>query len=680
MRPTLRRALLALAPLLMLLAAALPAAAVAPFRLADRIVDQSGVLGSKQGDVQAAIDRLQTDGKVQLWVVFVPSFTDPTSPQDWAGQTFNASQLGSNAVVLAVATTDTAYYFGAGENFTVGPSKLASLATDQIQPKLADKDWAGAAIASADALRTTVKGSSNGSSLIFIAIGVIIIVGVIVLYTRSRRRQQTENGTGPTDRVGEPQEPPAPPPEPYDQLSQRSVNTLIETDNAVRTSQAQLTLAEQTFGADAVTDFRQAFDQARQSLAQAFQLRQQIDDDIEEDEATRRGWMAEILDKCAAADKSLDEQSERFDALLDVRNRLPQVIAELPRQIDTQAARIPSAEATLTTLGASYAPSSLVTVADNPAQAHARLDFAHGLLGQLEGADPSHTAVTARSAQEGVTQAATLLDAVDKLAADLSAAAAALPARRVPVDAELAAARTTFAQGGTGAQSAALTQRLDQVEQALTAVGGSAGARDPIVALQRVREADEALDTILADTRSAQHNQQKSAAALQEAFGATQDKVAAAEDYLNTRRGTVGPQARTRLAEAQRHLDAARGTADSDPAGALAEVHTADSLAEQAIRAAQQDFDSYHGGGGGGFGGFGGGYGGGYRSGGSGFGGAVRGGILGGILSSGGGYRGGGGFGGGGFGGGGGGGFGGGGGGFGGGGGGGGFGGGGGRF
>lgn len=674
MRPTLRRAVLALAPLLMLLAAALPAAAVAPFRLADRIVDQSGVLGSRQGDVQAAIDRLQTDGKVQLWVVFVPSFTNPTTPQDWAGQTFNASQLGNNDVVLAVATTDTAYYFGAGENFTVGPSKLASLATDQIQPKLADKDWAGAAIAAADALRSTVKGSSNGSSLIFIAIGVIILVGVIVLYTRSRRRQQGENGTGQADRADEAQGPPAPPPEPYDQLSQRSVNTLIETDNAVRTSQAQLTLAEQTFGADAVTDFRQAFDRARQSLTQAFQLRQQIDDDIEEDEATRRGWMAQILEKCAAADKSLDEQSERFDALLDVRNRLPQVIAELPGQIDTQAARIPSAEATLATLQASYAPSALVTVADNPTQADARLDFARDLVGQLDQADPSHTAVSARSAQEGVTQARTLLDAVDKLAADLSAAAASLAARRTPVEAELAAARTTFAQGGTGGQTAALTQRLDQVQQAMAGVEGQAGARDPIVALQRIREADEALDAILADTRSAQHNQQKATTALRDAFGATQDKVAAAEDYLNTRRGTVGPEARTRLAEAQRHLAAAQSAADSDPAAALAEVHTADSLAEQAIRAAQQDFDSYHGGGG--FGGFGGGYGGGYRSGGSGFGGAILGGVLGGILSSGGGYRGGG-FGGGGFGGGG---FGGGGGGFGGGGGGGGFGGGGGRF
>ena len=673
MRPTLRRALLALAPLLMLLAAALPAAAVGPFRLADRIVDQSGALGSRQGDVQAAIDRLQTDGKVALWVVFVPSFTSPVDPAAWTQQTFTASQLGTNDVVLAVATDDRAYYFGAGSDFPVGPSKLRSLATDKIQPKLSDKDWAGAAIAAADSLRSTVKGSSNGSSLIFIAIGVIILVGVVLVYSRSRRRQQA--GAGAQDRPGEPQGPPAPPPEPYDQLSQRSVNTLIETDNAVRTSQAQLTLAEQTFGADAVTDFRQAFDRARQSLTQAFQLRQQIDDDIEEDEATRRGWMAQIIDECAAADKSLDEQSERFDALLDVRNRLPQVIAELPGQIDTQAARIPAATATLATLQASYDPSALVTVADNPTQADARLDFARDLVGKLDQADPSHTAVSARSAQEGVTQAGTLLDAVDKLAADLSAAAAALPARRTPVEAELAAARTTFAQGGTGDQSAALTQRLDQVQQGLAGAAGSAGARDPIVALQRIREADEALDAILVDTRSAQHNQQKAAAALQDAFGATQDKVAAAEDYLNTRRGTVGPEARTRLAEAQRHLAAAQSAADSDPAAALAEVHTADSLAEQAIRAAQQDFDSYHGGGG--FGGFGGGYGGRYRSGGSGFGGAVLGGVLGGILSSGGGYRGGG-FGGGGFGGGG---FGGGGGGFGGGGGGGGgFGGGGGRF
>jgi hypothetical protein len=96
----------------------------------------------------------------------------------------------------------------------------------------------------------------------------------------------------------------------------------------------------------------------------------------------------------------------------------------------------------------------------------------------------------------------------------------------------------------------------------------------------------------------------------------------------------VGGEARTRLAEAQRHLDQAMQLAESDPVSALAHALQADALAELAGQLARADVGEYSTGGGGMFGG----------------GGGLNGAILGGILidSLFGGGRGGGGFGGGG--------------------------------
>ena len=50
--------------------------------------------------------------------------------------------------------------------------------------------------------------------------------------------------------------------------------------------------------------------------------------------------MEEILARCADAADKLDAESDRFDDLRDLRSRLPQVLAELPGQIEAQQARI----------------------------------------------------------------------------------------------------------------------------------------------------------------------------------------------------------------------------------------------------------------------------------------------------------------------------------------------------
>ena len=133
---------------------------------------------------------------------------------------------------------------------------------------------------------------------------------------------------------------------------------------------------------------------------------------------------------------------------------------------------------------------------------------------------------------------------------------------------------------------------------------------------------------------------QRLARTFDQALFTAQSRVKAVSDFIDTRRGSIGPEARTRLAEAQRQIEAAQAKRESNMTEAIAHANGAAMLAAQAqslanddVRAAQRSYTSGYGGGGsdmgaviggiiignilrGGFsGGFGGGYGGGFGGG-----------------------------------------------------------------
>ena len=632
------------------------AGAEPPFRVPTQITDNVGALtGGDRADVQAALDELSTDAGVNLFVVYVDTFDNPSDSDAWAAQTAELSSLGSNQILLAVATGGRAYAVNVPSDIKISQTQLQEIAQTEIQPQLADDDWAGAAIAAANGYRAALTGSS--SAWWWVAGGIVVVGGGGYLIYRSRRKS-AGSSTDAGAAVG-PDGAPLPPPEPLDQLSARSVQTLIDTDNAVRASEFELSAAETEFGAPAVAAFRKAFDSARESLTAAFEIRQRVDDEVPEDDDTKRAMMNEILDRCAQAADALDAESDRFDELRDLRSRLPQVLAELPGAIAAQQARLAGAGATLQRLQQQYAPTAFATVTSNDIQASERLDFARNSLQQAQdlnsgksdgtppGADgpvttpqnPGAPAVLAAgAAQEAVGQAKTLLDAVDRTDADLAAAIGQLSATCTAVDSELLTARQALAAGDAGEAAAGLGAQLDQIQAVLGVARSPQGTADPLTALHKVEEADLALDTILAATRDAQQRQQRASSALAQALPAAQAEVAAAEDFISTRRGAVGSQARTRLAEAKRHLANAQSASRDDAVAAVAEAQQASTLAREAAQIAQQDVGGWGGGGG--------------NQRGGGLGGAVLGGILlNSVLNSGRSGRGGGGWGGGGFGG-----------------------------
>ncbi|OBK60060.1 hypothetical protein A5653_05350 [Mycobacterium colombiense] len=186
-----------------------PAGAQPPSKLTDHITDSTGVLSaSDRAAVSAAIDRLNRDRHLQLWVVYVDNFSR-FKPDNWADRTRSASGMGDHDALLAVATSTKSYTFSVPPQILTA-AETNKLRTTQIEPVLGAKDWSGAAVAAADGLDKSTSSAKPASSSKpiwpLIAIGVIVVVLLVVLplvLLRARRRRRAARSGGQLDIGGD---------------------------------------------------------------------------------------------------------------------------------------------------------------------------------------------------------------------------------------------------------------------------------------------------------------------------------------------------------------------------------------------------------------------------------------------------------------------------------------------
>ena len=601
-----------------------------PFRLDEQVVDEAGVLDD-EASVDDALDELQTEDGTQLFVVFVDSF-DGMSATEWIQSTAELSDLGGNDAVLAVAVDDDNYGFNVPSSADVSVSEANQLAGQAVEPEFADGNWEAGVVAFADILRTgeaPSSGDSGGGGALLVVGALAVAGGGAYVVSRARRRRR-ESEPPPVKRLERP--------DPYagtttEQLQFRASSALLELDEAMKTSQLDLDFARSQYGEEAVTGFDKALASSRDELSRAFTLRQQLDDDVPEDEPTTRQMLGEMLRLTESASRRLDEQAEAFAKLRDLANTAPQVLDALAPRIAELHGRLPQEEQRLAQLQQRFAASAVAPVADNVTEARARLAAAEQEVREareaLASPEPGAAVGDIRAAEDAVAQTTTLLDAVGRLATDLDAAGARVAAVRAETEKDLAEARSLAGSGnrsGLAPQIARAEAALASADAALAAADGR--LPDPVAALRQLEEADIALDQALSVARDAEVQKRRAAASLDQALLTARSTIDAAADFIDTRRGAVGPEARTRLAEAQRHLDVAVDQGRDDPVTALREAYQAATLAQSALDRAQDDVSRWNGGYGGGPGGFGGGYGGGYRRGGVDLGSLVLGGIL----------------------------------------------------
>jgi uncharacterized membrane protein YgcG len=184
-----------------------PAGAQPPSKLTDHITDSTGVLSaSDRAAVSAAIDRLNRDRHIQLWVAYVDNF-NRFKPDNWADRTRSASGLGDRDALLAVATKTKSYAFSVPPQI-LKAADLNRLRSTQIEPVVGAKDWSGAAVAAADGLDKSASSSkptsSSKSIWPLIVIGVIVVVLILAFLLllallRARRRRRAARSGGQLD-------------------------------------------------------------------------------------------------------------------------------------------------------------------------------------------------------------------------------------------------------------------------------------------------------------------------------------------------------------------------------------------------------------------------------------------------------------------------------------------------
>ena len=556
------------------------------------VLDSADVLSSaEEAEVQARMTRLAERTGLDLWVVYVDEFTQPAAAVDWANETANLNNLGPHQYVLAVAVDARAFYLsGDVDDGALAAARMTAIEQDRPQPQLAAGEYAAAADAAAagiesaaqDAEPTPPQPAGSGPDVALIALVVFLVLalggGLVWLWLRRRARTRATAATAAEN---------------LDGLTRQAGSALVATDDAIKTSEQELGFARAQFGEAAAAPFAEVLARAKNDLDRAFTISQQLDDDVPETDDERRAGYIEILRLCASADEALDAKAAAFDELRAVESDAPGALARARQRHAAVEAALEGASRDADALRQRYADDALATIADNPAQARARLDLATEQFAAAESAITAgatgEAAVAIRAGESAVAQAEGLERAIASLTADLATSEQRAAALVAEIEGDLAAAAALPDPDGRVAGAVASARaHLDSGRAALTPPRTS-----PLRALAALEQGNTAIDTVLREAQDEAERRRRAEAQLDTVLVQARAQVSATEEFISARRGAIGPTARTRLAEAGAALVQAEQLRAVDPASALTSAQRAAELAGHAASLAQNDVGAF---------------------------------------------------------------------------------------
>ncbi|WP_433929180.1 TPM domain-containing protein [Curtobacterium flaccumfaciens] len=611
----------ALVAMLIVLAPAATAHATAPVDLGGAyVLDEADALtASQQSKVEQAVQDLYSETQTQLYVVFVPSFTDPTDHTEWGRAVLEQNQIDSDGILLSVAVTERNYDVQQTNETAISSSDVENAVNDSLLPELKQGDWSGAAVAFADGL-TESQAPVDLTWLWILLLVVVVGLVVVVLVIRTRNKRRTAAATEAQEAS-------------LADLERTAGGALVTIDDELRTAEQEVGFASAQFGPDAAKPFADAVQAAQREVRKAFTIRQQLDDEIPDTPQQRAEWANQIIVICERAHAAIEEQTEAFDQLRSLEDGIEDAAASLAQAVAAAPSSVGAAAAALDRVRARYTGRTLATVANNVDQAHQVLAFAtersNAATASIAAGDKGEAVVAVRDAQHALAQVQQLTDGALAAEQSFDEATARAEAMRIDIQGDVAAARSL--RSGGPDLAAAVTRAEAVLRQGLD-------PKDPVAAVDALTRANTEIDQAIAAARGAEEQRQRATQALDAALRDARNRISQARDYVSLHRGGIGPTARTRLSEAQRAYDDAVELAPSNPGQALNAARAAEQYAAAAMDAANDDLGGWGGGQGGG-------------GGGAQLGGLVTGLVLGGLLGGRGGSYGGGSFGGGGFGG-----------------------------
>jgi len=405
------------------------------------------------------------------------------------------------------------------------------------------------------AFSAVVDDVARGATVAVLTVVVVVVVllggGILLLF---RRR----SGAQPSSASGLPA------------LRTRANILLVRADEAVTAGEDELGFAVAQFGEQRTSRFAASITDTRSKLAEAFRLQQALDDSVPESAQKKREWTLQIAALCEAAIAEVTGQDRDFSTLRGAEADSPARIADLRARVDAGRGRLTTAAATLDSLRAVYAPELLGS--DDPvAVATTALDSAAESLDDA-GARLAPSGVNTVSglledAEASLRRATSALDGVDRLSARLAAAASALDALVATSENDLAEARVQRDAPPDADSGAAIIRAIADVESARATAVARTAARNPVVDLDALSAAVASLDTALATARNQTQRLEHARTALAGTLVSAHSQIGALKQLVAGSGRSVGAEARTRLAEAERQLMLAE--AEADPVEAL---------------------------------------------------------------------------------------------------------------
>jgi hypothetical protein len=407
---------------------------------------------------------------------------------------------------------------------------------------------------------------------VLLAVLVVLVVIFVTVGRRDARQRRRELPSGASDPARAELDG-----ESTASLRSRANASLVAIDDALKGWEQELGFAQAQFGSQAAAPLEAAVTAAKVSVVRAFTLRGELDDAAPTSEPRTRMVATEIVRICREVTRDLELHAHDFDSERAAQAHAPALLDEAARQGQGLGARNAGARASLETLTRSYANAVLAPVSGHP-------DLVDKLAGEAAASVATGRAALARAdrtaavaaARAALAQATGLLDAVDRLPAQLEDAASHLGGAVTALCEEMAEAeRLAPADPAVTSATAAATTAITAAQQA------SSGS-DPIGALRVLTQRRAELAAVLAPLRERAEKAEKARARLADLLGHTNAQIGAVSAYIDTHRDAVGAEARTRLADAVRHAQRAQTLASSEPEDALTEANRAAQLVQGA--------------------------------------------------------------------------------------------------
>ncbi|WP_181435504.1 YgcG family protein [Curtobacterium sp. MCPF17_051] len=576
----------ALVAMLIVLAPAATAHATAPVDLGGAyVLDEADALtASQQARVEQAVQDLYSETQTQLFVVFVPSFTDPTDHTEWGRAVLEQNQIDTDGILLSVAVDERNYDVQQTNETAISSSDVENAVNDSLLPRLKQGDWSGAAVAFADGL-TQSQAPVDLTWLWVLLLAVVVGLIVVVLVIRTRNKRRTAAATKAQEAS-------------LADLERTAGGALVTIDDELRTAEQEVGFASAQFGPDAAKPFADAVQAAQREVRKAFTIRQQLDDEIPDTPQQRAEWANQIIVICERAHAAIEEQTEAFDQLRSLEDGIEDAAVSLAQAVAAAPASVGAAAAALDRVRARYTGRTLATVANNVDQAHQVLAFAtersNAATASIAAGDKGEAVVAVRDAQHALAQVQQLTDGALAAEQSFDEATARAEAMRIDIQGDVAAARSL--RSGGPDLAAAVTRAEAVLRQGLD-------PKDPVAAVDALTRANTEIDQAIAAARGAEEQRQRATQALDAALRDARNRISQARDYVSLHRGGIGPTARTRLSEAQRAYDDAVELAPNNPGQALNAARAAEQYAAAAMDAANDDLGGWGGGQGGGGGG-----------------------------------------------------------------------------